>query len=83
MDNKPTLDEILDKCFDGYMDYYPDTLDKKEAKQQLTKLIADIIGPDYDQYEFGHNDFDETKSDHLNNEHDEQRQRAKDRGIDL
>lgn len=71
--NKPTLsiDEILDD-FRGGGEYFGPNLTKKQAKQQLSTLIASIIGEDFDPYYTNDNAILA-----------EQRQRAKDLGIDL
>ena len=84
MSNKPTLDEILEALRDDWERDQEITL--KDAKQQLTQLIAEIIGEDLP---VEYNSLDEYKkpidrlNHHANLEKSVMRQRAKERGIDL
>lgn len=74
--DKPTLsiDEILGSIANAYVP--TDRAEFREvAKQQLTQLIADIIGENYEAKD----PFNEGR----NKLRAEQRQRAKERGIDL
>jgi hypothetical protein len=72
MSNKPTLDEILGD--------YPLDMTHADFKQQLTQLIADIIGEDvvYDPEKFA-----ASQVEAMNFVKKMQRQRASERGIKL
>lgn len=84
--SKPTLDEILEELMWGECDDERQAI--QQAEQQLTQLIADIIGFDDDVHMKINNASDEdlliTLGENANNRlRAEQRQRAKERGIDL
>lgn len=87
--SKPTLQQILDHLL---IDYDYEVKDKDvatydRAKQQLTQLIESIIGEDEHPEGIGSPSTYTTVADQRRAERNvhrtEQRQRAKDRGVDL
>lgn len=85
MSNKPTLDEILNNLAASYANgdiFSENFVWLEDAKQQLTQLIADIIGEDEDR-NHRYNKNWQVEVDAQNYLRAEQRQRAKKRGIDL
>lgn len=94
MSNKPTLsiDEILDVFADQQSLFTRKRRERsvyqEEAKQQLTQLIADIIGEDESYAGIDSGDgmkdmVEIARRSSLDQLRAEQRQRAKERGIDL
>lgn len=87
MSNKPTLDSIIEEyaCIDEHElgeDKFCGHYDRAQVKRELSQLIADIIGED----EIDRTAYDSPEHWRLIGAKDlraEQRQRAKERGVDL
>lgn len=81
--SKPTLDEILETTLKANnLHILPCEKNIVRTKQQITQLIADIIGED-DKHPAWCSDSCDSESHVTNTVRHYQRKRAKERGIDL